>query len=483
MTAKTEQLQQLDNQFVHPWEDVKSIGKNKRTVITGGQGIYVTDSDGNRLIDGPAGMWCVNIGHGREEMAQAIAAQCMQLSYVSPWSLANSPAARLANKLVSIAPQGMNHVFFTTGGSTAVDSALRFLIFRNNFLGKAEKKHFISRANAYHGSTFLSSSACGKTRDKNYNDFDKEHFHFLSDPNPYRRKEGQSEDEFRQFLIDELEQKINRLGADKVAGFIAEPILASGGVIVPPKGYHQACRKICEKHDVAYISDEVVTGFGRLGHFFSSKDVFDVDADIITCAKGLTSGYVPLGAFLVSDRLLEEFIDIDKDNGIFSNGYTYSGHPVSCAAALKNIEIIENEKILEHVQEVTPHFQQRLHQFMDYPIVVDTRGMGLMGCIECEINPESKRQTKNPNETGYAVPSSNAPEMSKAGKLAIDYDLGNRIDKHCQALGLIVRPLINMCVFSPPLVITKKQIDQMFDILGKGLELTMRDLEKQGLLN
>ena len=363
------------------------------------------------------------------------------------------------------------------------DSALRFLIFRDNFLGKTEKKHFISRANAYHGSTYLSSSACGKTRDKNYNDFDKDHFHFLSDPNPYRRKQGQSVEEFCQFLVDELEQKINEVGADKVAGFIAEPILASGGVIVPPEGYHKACHQICEKYDVAYISDEVVTGFGRLGHFFSSKAVFDVDADIITCAKGLTSGYVPLGAFLVSDRLLEEFEDVDKESGVFSNGYTYSGHPVSCAAALKNIEIIQNEKILEHVREMTPHFQRRLHAFKDFPIVVDTRGMGLMGCIECEINSDHESQSQDRGQTGYAVPRSNPPKDSKAEKLAIDYDLGNRIDKHCQALGLIVRPIINMCVFSPPLVITKSQIDEMFDVLEKGLELTIADLKQEGLLN
>ena len=184
---KTQQLQQQDNLFVHPWEDVKSIGDNQRTVISKGEGIYVTDSDGNRLIDGPAGMWCVNIGHGREEMAKRIAEQAMQLSYVSPWSLTNSPAAQLADKLVSIAPDNMNHVFFTTGGSTAVDSALRFVIFRNNYLKKPEKKHFISRENAYHGSTFLSSSACGKSRDKNFNDYHDGYFHFLSDPNPLHR--------------------------------------------------------------------------------------------------------------------------------------------------------------------------------------------------------------------------------------------------------------------------------------------------------
>ena len=456
---KTAQLQKQDNLFVHPWEDIKSIGKNKRTVVTGGKGIYVNDSDDNRLIDGPAGMWCVNIGHGREEMAQSIADQAMQLSYASPWSLTNSPAVKLAEKLGSIAPNDMNHVFFTTGGSTAVDSAMRFVIFRNNFLNKPQKKQFISRANAYHGSTFLSSSASGKSRDKNFNDYYSDHFHFISDPNPYRRKKGQSIDEFKQLLIDELEQKILEVGADKIAAFIAEPILASGGVIIPPQGYHKACNEICKKYEVVYISDEVVTAFGRLGHFFSSKDVFDVDADIITSAKGLTSGYLPLGAFLVSDRLIKDLKDVDEKSGVFSNGYTYSGHPVSCAAALTNIEIMEREKILEHVREIAPYFQEKLKSFRDFPIVVDTRGMGLMGCIECEIESDNK------------------------DKLFVDYDLGNRIDKHCQTLGLIVRPIINMCVFSPPLIITKEQIDEMFSILKQGFELTIKDLQDEGLLD
>ena len=455
---KTAQLQQQDNQFIHPWEDVKMLDENKRTVINDGKGIYVTDSDGNTLIDGPAGMWCVNIGHGNRELVDAIAKQAMDLSYVSPWSLANSPAAQLADKMASLAPDDINHVFFTTGGSTAVDSALRFVIFRNNYLKQPEKKHFISRQNAYHGSTYLAASACGKTRDKNFHDFQSENFHFLKDPNPLHRPEHQSVEEFRDSLIDEFEQKILEIGADKVAAFIAEPILASGGVIVPPEGYHKACHALCRQYDIVYISDEVVTAFGRLGHFFSSKDVFDIDADIITTAKGLTSGYLPLGAFLVSDRLLADLKDTDEKTGIFSNGYTYSGHPVSCAAALKNIEIMEKQHVLEHVRDIIPYFQQKLDSFRDIEIVNDIRGKGLMGCIECRIESERK------------------------DALSVDYDLGNRIDKHCQKLGLIVRPIINMCVFSPPLIITRDQIDDMFDILRQGLELTMHDLKKEGLM-
>ncbi len=460
---KTEDLQRQDNYFLHPWDDVVAIGENKRTVISGGDGIYVTDSDGNKLIDGPAGMWCVNIGHNRPEMAKAIADQVMALAYVSPWSLANSPASKLAEKLAQLAPGDLNHAFFTTGGSTAVDSALRFVMFRNNFLGKHEKKHIISRQNAYHGSTFLASSACGKPRDRDFSEVVTDRVHFLSDPNPYRRERGQNFEEFCDQIVNELEHKILEIGADKVAAFIAEPILASGGVIVPPDGYQKACQVICRKYDVAYISDEVVTAFGRLGHFFSSKAVFDVDADIIISAKGLTSGYLPLGVMMVSDRLLEGLKDQGHESGIFANGFTYSGHPVACVAALKNIEIMENENIMQHVREMEPYFQEQLQSFADIPIVANVRGKGLMGCIECEIQ--------------------SASEGNDEEHLAADYDIGNRIDRHCQQLGLIVRPIINMCVFSPPLVITKPQIDEMFCILRQGIELTMQDLQQEGLLH
>ncbi len=458
---KTAELQKKDNLFIHPWEDVKDLDDNRRTVITRGEGVYVTDSDGKRLIDGPAGMWCVNIGHGRQEMANAIAEQVMRLPYVSPWSLASSPAAILADKLVSLAPDDINHVFFTTGGSTAVDSALRFVMFRNNYLKRTEKKQIISRRNAYHGSTFLAASACGKGRDKNFHDFYSDHFHFIGDPNPRHRRNGQSTAAFCTSAVDELERKILEVGPDRVAAFIAEPILASGGVIVPPEGYHQRCQDICRRYDIVYISDEVVTAFGRLGHFFSSKAVFGIDADIITCAKGLTSGYLPLGAFLVSDRLLDGLKDHDEQSGVFANGFTYSGHPVSCAAALTNIEIIERENLLQNVRETGPYFQRQLRTLSDSPIVSDIRGMGLMACVECEL----ERNTHGTEDT-----------------LAKDYDIGNRIDRHCQELGLLVRPIINMCVLSPPLTITKSQIDDMVGILRAGLRQTTADLESEGLL-
>ena len=456
--SATRTIQRQDNLFLHPWEDIKSLGANKRTVISNADGVYIEDSDGNRLLDAPAGMWCVNIGHRREEMAKAIADQVMELTYVSPWSLTSTPASMLAEKLAQLSPGDLNHVFYTTGGSTAVDSAMRFVMFRNNVLNQPQKKHFISRDNAYHGSTYLAASASGKSRDKNYLDFETDTFHHISDPNLLDKPAEMSEADYCSLKARELDDKITDIGADKVAAFIAEPIMASGGVILAPGGYHTALLAVCRKHDVVYISDEVVTAFGRLGHFFASEDVFGIVPDIITSAKGITSGYVPLGAFLVSDRLLES-ISAEDPSIVFSNGFTYSGHPVACAAALKNIEIMERENILEHAREITPYFQSQLQTLRDIPIVRDVRGIGLMACVECDIS------------------------QGQDDSLSSDYDIGSRIDKHCQDLGLLVRPIGNMCVMSPPLIITREQIDEMVKILRKGIELAMEDHKKEGKRN
>jgi len=453
----TTELQSQDNRFLHPWDDFRSIDRNSRTIIGESDGIYVYDTDGNRLIDGPAGMWCVNIGHGRKEMADAIAEQALRMPYYSPWSIGTPPAAQLADKLAELSPGDLDHVFFTTGGSTAVDSALRFVMFYNNILGRPHKKHIISRSKAYHGSTYVAASCSGKERDKSFLDFETGFIHHIPAPNPYRRSEGMSIEDFCDEKIADLENKILEIGPDRVAAFIAEPILASGGVIVPPDGYHRRCLEVCRKHDVLYISDEVVTAFGRLGHFFASEDVFDIVPDIITCAKGLTSGYVPMGAVLISDALISRIQSSEGKSAVFSNGFTYSGHPVAAAAALKNIEIIENEDLLENAQDVGPYFQSKLRELKDLPIVGDVRGVGLMACIETTLSDEG------------------------LDDLQLDMAIGNRIDKHCQALGLIVRPLINMCVISPPIVITKQQIDEMVDILRRGIELAMEDARRDGL--
>jgi putrescine---pyruvate transaminase len=421
-----------------------SLGKADRTISMHAEGIYVYDQEGRRLIDGPGGMWCAQIGYGRRDMAEAIADQVMKLSYHSPWNTAGEPSAMLARKLAELAPGDLNHVSFTTGGSTAVDTAIRFTHFFNNVLGRPEKKRVISREKAYHGSTYLSATVTGKERSKTLFDIEARLTHFLPNVNPNLRPAGMSEAEWCREKVADLENAILEFGPDTVAAFIAEPILASGGVIIPPDGYLRGCAEVCRRYDVLLICDEVVTGFGRLGHWFASEEVFGVVPDMITCAKGLTSGYLPLGACIISDRLLETIRAKARPDLLFNNGYTYSGHPVCCAAALKSIEIIEQEGILEHVREISPYFLERLAALEAYPIVGDARGMGLVGCVEGRLDGEGDR-------------------------LDLDRDVGHRIDRRCEALGLIVRPLVNMCVFSPPLVITRAQIDEMFDILERAI--------------
>ncbi len=464
MSTSRSKIQELDNQFIHPWDNMHQLGRNTRTVLERGEGVYVHDSNGNRLIDGPGGMWCVNIGHGREEMAKAIYDQIMQLTYNSPWSLTTGPAAQFSQAIAAEAPGDINHVFFTTCGSTAVDSALRFVQFYNNYRGKREKKHIIARNKGYHGSTYLSASVSGKERDKNLLDFADHLVHHIPAPHPLLKPANKTDSEFLDQCVADLENKILEIGAEKVAVFVAEPILASGGVIIPPVGYHKRCLEVCRKYDVLYLSDEVVTAFGRLGHVFSSEDVFGIVPDIITTAKGLTSAYVPMGAVLISDRLLKQFDLPEGGSGesstdsaaVFSNGFTYSGHPVAAVAGLKNLEIMKREKLCEHVRKVGPYLQQQLQNLRDIPIVSDVRGIGLMGCVECQL-------------------------VQGEDDLAMDYEIGNRIDKHCQSMGLIVRPLINMCVLSPPLIISRDQIDQMVAILRKGVEMAMQDCIDDGI--
>jgi adenosylmethionine-8-amino-7-oxononanoate aminotransferase len=433
---------------IHPWAAMDDWRGYDNMLVDSADGIYLWDAHGKRFIDGPGGMWCTQIGYGRQEMADAIAEQVMKLPYTSPFSNATEPSALLARKLAEMAPGDLNNVFFTTGGSTAVDTALRTMHYMNNRRGLPGKKMILAREKGYHGSTYLAHSVTGKERDQSHFDFETETVHFLPDVNPYRRPAGTSVEDWCDAKVADLENAIAEIGAENIGAFIAEPILSSGGVIVPPPGYHKRTFDICRANDILYISDEVVTGFGRLGYWFASEDLFGIQPDMITTAKGLTSGYLPLGACIISDRVMEMMSNLGEPSS-FSNGYTYSAHPVSCAAALRNIQIFEDEHLLEHVREITPHFQARLRDLMKYDIVGDARGMGLLGCIE-----------------------------GKAKTLDAERTLGAKIDDACEEMGLLVRPLINMAVFSPPLIITHEQIDEMFDILERALQKVSDDLDR-----
>jgi adenosylmethionine-8-amino-7-oxononanoate aminotransferase len=259
---------------------------------------------------------------------------------------------------------------------------------------------------------------------------------------------------FCDFLVDELERKILELGPENVMCYIAEPVLASGGVIVPPQDYNRRCWEVVKKYGIVYIADEVVTAFGRLGHWFASEKVFNVVPDIITFAKGVTSGYVPLGGFAVSDRFMDEISGEDSGGNIFSNGYTWSGNPVSCAAALASWDIIEREGLLAHVREVGPYFQRQLRTLQDLPLVADVRGTGLMAAVEMRVENGAKG----------------------AQLLEQDYALGELVDSYCHEYGLLVRPLINVCIMSPPLIITRDQIDDLVGALRKALEKAQAEL-------
>ena len=448
------EIHEKDKLVLHPYEDLKDRGTYNRKLIVKSDNIYLYDENGKRYIDGPGGMWCNNIGHGNKEIAEAIKNQIETMDYCSPFSESSEKAAELASVLSELSPGDLNTVFFTPDGSSANETALRFMMLYNNILGRPEKKHIISRDQAYHGSTYLTASITGKDREKNNFDFESTFIHHVGSPNPYRRKDNQTVDDFCDEKVKEFEDKILEIGPNKVAAYIAEPVLASGGCIVPPKNYIKRFWEICKKHDILYISDEIVTGFGRLGHFFCSQEEFGIIPDIITSAKGITSGYIPLGAVLISDRLMKS---ISKDSSLFIHGFTYSGHPVSCAAALKNIEIIKRDKILDHVKNIAPYFHQKLKTLYEIPIVGDVRGMGLMAGIECVIDKDSK----NP--------------------LILDQAIASRIDEESLKLGLIIRPIYHICVLSPALIIQKEQVDDLVDKLYQAISNATKKLEKEGL--
>ena len=451
MSENSGVIDRTDRHFLRPWQDVTSIGDSEWTFLNSSNGIYVEDADGNELIDGPGGMWCVNVGYGREEIIEAVSQQMRQLSYFSPWSMAASTATEFSQRLAALAPGDLNNVFFTTGGSTAVDSALRFVFFYNNCLGRPEKKHIISRINAYHGSTYLASSCSGKMREKANMEMIEDTIHLIPCPKPKDRPDGMSIEAFCDEKVADLENKILEIGADKVAAFIAEPVLASGGVIVPPDGYFKRCHEVCKKHDVLFIADEVVTAFGRLGHYFASEDVFGVVPDMITTAKGLTSGYVPMGALFISDRLISDIKAASNESRGFVSGFTYSGHPVAAAAGLANLDIFERENLLGHVQEISPYFESAIRSLDDLPVVSDIRVKGLMAGIEVELDAD------NPDEMR-------------------DVEFAYKIDAICQEEGLLVRPVYNACVMSPPLTITKPQIDAMAEKLRTGIDRAYQEL-------
>ncbi|GHC15907.1 aminotransferase [Aidingimonas halophila] len=445
--------------FIHPFTDFSLFHEQGCDLITDSDGIYVEDAYGHRYIDGIAGLWCVNVGHGRGEIGQAMADQATRMAYFSTFNnLSNAPAAELAAKLAELAPAHLNHVFYSCGGSAANDATIRLVHYYFNRVGKPHKKRILSRNNAYHGTTYLAASLTGiKSNNWDFDTLDHLVTH-LSEANLYRRPEDMSEADYCDSLVSELEETIERIGADNIAAFIAEPIMGAGGVLVAPDGYHARMQAVCRANDILYIADEVVTGFGRLGHFFASEAVFDTQPDIINVAKGLSSGYAPLGATLISDELYEVLSTPQGPGGVLSTGFTYSGHPVSCAAALKNIEIIEREGICDNVRETGPYLERRLKTLAHHETVGDIRGSHFMLCIE------------------------NVADKTSKALLPVEARVGDRVAFEAQQRGLIIRPVGHLNIVSPPLIWDRDVVDRVVDILDESLAATSQTLKDDGYL-
>ena len=441
----TAQWQALDrNHFLHPFTDLTRLHAGASRIITRGEGVYLWDSDDNRLLDGFAGLWCVNMGYGRAELAAAAAAQMQELPYYNSFfNTATPPALELAELLAEVSPPQFNYSFFTGSGSEANDTIVRMVRRFWDLEGQPGRVNIIARDNAYHGSTMAGASLGGMDYMHKQGGLPIPNIHHIMQPYWYELGGDLGPEEFGQRAAAALEHKILELGADTVAAFIGEPIQGAGGVIIPPPGYWPAVEAICKKYDVLLVADEVICGFGRTGRWFGSQ-TFGFEPDLMAVAKGMSSGYLPIGAVLVSDRVAHSLI---QKGGDFAHGYTYSGHPVCAAVAVANLKLMRGEGIIERVANDTgPYFQQRLAELAEHPLVGEARAVGMIGALELVVDKSSRR---------FFQP------RGDMGTLCRDFALAN---------GLILRATKDTMLFSPPLVMDKPQIDEMISLTRLSLD-------------
>ncbi|KAA0014211.1 aspartate aminotransferase family protein [Billgrantia pellis] len=448
---KTEIYRQLDREHhLHPFTDYKALAEEGSRIVTRAEGVYIHDSEGHRILDGMAGLWCVNLGYGREELVEAASEQMRQLPYYNSFfKSTHPPAVKLAETLCRLAPAHMNHVFFTGSGSEANDTVLRMVRRFWALEGKPDKQWIISRENAYHGSTVAGMSLGGMAP-----------MHAQGGPTvpkiahvrqPYWFGEGRdSEPEaFGRECAAALEARIHELGEENVAAFIAEPVQGAGGAVIPPASYWPAVRDVLARYDILLVVDEVICGFGRLGEWFGSQH-YGLEPDLMPVAKGLSSGYLPIGGVLVGDRVADTLIE---RGGEFFHGFTYSGHPACAAVALKNLELMQAEAIVERVRDdIGPYLAKRWATLGEHPLVGEARSLGMVGALELVADKAAARRF---------------PKSLGVGNLCRDI---------CFDLGLVMRSVGDTMMISPPLVITRDEVDELVRLAGEALDETARRL-------
>lgn len=463
----TRDIQTLDSaHFIHPFTDHGDLATRGARVIDRAQDIYIWDSEGQKILDGMSGLWCVNAGYGRQELADAAHAQMMKLPfYNSFFQTTNEPAVKLAAKLASLAPtvdgRSFQHVFFSSSGSESNDTNVRMVRRYWDLLGQPERKVIIGRINGYHGSTMAGASLGGMSGMHAQGDLPIPNITHIGQPYFFENGlPGESEADFGVRAAGWLEDKILELGADKVAAFIAEPVQGAGGVIIPPATYWPEIQRIVDKYGILLVSDEVICAFGRLGHWFAYEK-FGYKPDLVTFAKAVTSGYIPLGGVMVGDRVAKVLIE---QGGEFNHGYTYSGHPVACAVALANLELMERDNLVGRVKDdIGPYLAQAYAGLADHPLVGVAETCGFVAGL---VLVKGKERGADGRMTMF-------PE---------DLAVGMKCRAHCFKNGLIMRAVGDRMIIAPPLTMTHAQIDEMMALIWKVLDLTLAELKSGGHL-
>ncbi len=454
-TRTTRQWQAADSaHFLHPFTDFKALQGQGSRIITRGEGIYLWDSDGHRILDAMSGLWCVNVGYGRQELIDAATAQLKQLPfYNSFFQTTTPPAIELAELLAEVSPPGFEHVFFTSSGSEGNDTIVRMVRRYWDLMGQPQRQVIISRRNAYHGSTMAGASLGGMGDMHAQGGLPIPGIAHIEQPFWFELGRGESRDDFGLRAARWLEAKIEEIGADRVAAFIGEPVQGAGGVIVPPATYWPEIERICRRHGILLVSDEVICGFGRTGRWFGCETL-GFRPDLMTFAKGVSSGYIPLGGVLVGERVARALVD---EGGEFAHGYTYSGHPVACAVAVANLRLIQREGLVDKVREDTgPHLAAHWQALAEHPLVGEAQSLGMMGALQL-VKDKASGARFNPA-----------------------LGVGMLCRGHCFGNGLVMRAVGDRMIVAPPLVMTRAQVDEMVGLIRRCLDLTLADVQKRG---